>query len=70
MNRDTDRAPFPAAIFDVAYRDRARADVGVPCAAGRGVVLDKKEEGIFRYKKKWGGKRINYWILRRGINEK
>ncbi len=30
----------------------------------------KKEEGIFRYKKKWGGKRINYWILRRGINEK
>jgi len=25
----------------------------------------KKEEGIFRYKNKWGGKRIDYWIIKR-----
>ena len=23
----------------------------------------KKEEGIFRYKKKWGGKQYNFWRL-------
>ncbi len=25
----------------------------------------KKEDGIFLYKKKWGGKRYDYWIIRR-----
>jgi len=25
----------------------------------------KKEEGILRYKKKWGGKKYDYWIIRR-----
>lgn len=29
-----------------------------------------KEEGILRYKKKWGGKKYTYWILNRGINER
>jgi len=26
--------------------------------------LSKKEEGIFRYKRKWGGKQYDYWILK------
>ena len=29
-----------------------------------------KEEGILRFKKKWGGEKYNYWILSRGMNER
>jgi lipid II:glycine glycyltransferase (peptidoglycan interpeptide bridge formation enzyme) len=29
------------------------------------IPASKKEEGILRYKKKWGGKEYNFWILKR-----
>ena len=25
----------------------------------------EKEKGIFNYKKKWGGKKTDYWIIRK-----
>lgn len=28
-------------------------------------TTSQKEEGIFRYKKKWGGKRYDYWIIKK-----